>query len=354
MKYGRSLTDLATELERQLLSKSDMIVPTQCMRHQTSDAGATAIIVDTPDGSRSFPSTEVFRRQVADKLKIPFSYFERMRADQPALLDRNVNTWLQSEPENRMIRTLDGNARAFLSDRYRRLDNYDLLAHVFPMLQRLPGARFDSVELTSSRMYLKVVTPQVQVELQPGDFVQAGVVVSNSEIGQGSLSVQPLLYRLICKNGLIAADRAMRKTHVGRLAEASTEEVTLFRDDTLAADDKAFFLKVRDVVEAAVSEATLITIAEKLRKTMGIRLTGDPVKSVEVLATRYLLNEKERSGVLRSLIAEADLSCFGLVNAVTGYAQEVEDYDRSTELEIIAGRMIEQKSSEWRALAQAE
>ena len=37
-----------------------------------------------------------------------------------------------------------------------------------------------------------------------------------------------------------------------------------FRDDTLQAEDKAFFLKVRDVVEAAVSEATFQQIAEKL------------------------------------------------------------------------------------------
>ena len=353
MKYGRSLTDLAAELERQLLSKRDMIVPTQRMRHQTGDTGSTAIVVETPDGVTSFPSTEVFRRQVAEKLKIPFAYFERMRVDQPALLDRNVNTWLQSEPENRMIRTLDGQARAFLSDRYRRLDNYDLMEHVFPMLQRLPGARFESVELTPSRMYLKVVTPQIQVEIQPGDMVQAGVAISNSEIGQGSLSVQPLLYRLVCKNGLIAADRTMRKTHIGRLTDASTDEVTIFRDDTLAADDQAFFLKVRDVVESAVSEATFACVAEKLRKTLGIKLTGDPVKSVEVLATRYLLNDTERAGVLRALIAEADLSAFGLVNAVTGFAQEVDDYDRSTELEAIAGRMIEQKEIEWSLIAQA-
>jgi hypothetical protein len=119
----------------------------------------------------------------------------------------NVDTWLHHEPELRMVRTLDGQARAFLSDRYRRLDNYDLREHVLPMLQRLPDARFESTELTPTRLYLKVVTPRVQIEIQPGDIVQAGVVISNSEVGQGTLSVQPLVYRLICRNGLIAADR---------------------------------------------------------------------------------------------------------------------------------------------------
>ena len=117
-------------------------------------------------------------------------------------------------------------------------------------------------------MYLKVVTPRVEFEIAPGDVVQAGIVITNSEVGCGTLAVQPLVYRLICRNGLIAADRAMRKTHVGRMSDASSDEVTVFRDDTLQAEDKAFFLKVRDVVEAAVSEATFRQVAQKMQKTL--------------------------------------------------------------------------------------
>lgn len=353
MKQGRTLIGLAEELERQLSTKVDMIVPTPLMHHVTDTGGATALLIEAPDGSKRFTATESCRRQLADRLKIPFAYFERMRTDQPELLDRNVNTWLHKEPEQRLIRTLDGRARAFLSDRYRRLDNYDLLEHVLPILRELPGARFESMELTETRMYVKVVTPRIEFEIQPGDVVQAGVVISNSEIGHGSLSVQPLVYRLVCRNGLIAPDRAMRKAHVGRLQEASTEEITIFRDDTLAAEDKAFYLKVRDVVQAAVSQATFEQTAVKMRATLGIKLTGDPVKAVEVLATRYLLNEQERSGVLRSLIAESDLSGYGLVNAITGYAQEVDNYDRATELEQLGGRLLHQSKAEWEALTTA-
>lgn len=353
MKQGRTLIGLAEELERQLSTKVDMIVPTPLMHHVTDTGGVTALLIEAPDGSKRFTATESCRRQLADRLKIPFAYFERMRTDQPELLDRNVNTWLHKEPEQRLIRTLDGRARAFLSDRYRRLDNYDLLEHVLPILRELPGARFESMELTETRMYVKVVTPRIEFEIQPGDVVQAGVVISNSEIGHGSLSVQPLVYRLVCRNGLIAPDRAMRKAHVGRLQEASTEEITIFQDDTLAAEDKAFYLKVRDVVQAAVSQASFEQTAVKMRATLGIKLTGDPVKAVEVLATRYLLNEQERSGVLRSLIAESDLSGYGLVNAITGYAQEVDNYDRATELEQLGGRLLHQSKAEWEALTTA-
>ena len=353
MKSGRSLISLAQELERQLATKQDMVVPSSLMRCQTDEGGSCQMMIEATKGMETYGITNLARRQLAEKLKIPFAYFERMRAEQPDLLDRNVNTWLQSDGERRLIRTLDGNVRAVLSDRYRRLDNCDLAENVLPILQRLPGARFESVELNETKMYIKVVTPRVEYEIAPGDVVQAGIVITNSEVGQGTLSVQPLVYRLVCRNGLIASDRALHKTHVGRTLQTEDETITVFRDDTLAADDRAFFLKVRDVVEAAVSEATFRQVAEKMQKTLGIKLTGDVVKAVEVLASRYTLNETERAGVLRHLITDGDLSGYGLVNAVTHYSHSIDDYDRATEFEALGGRLIELPASEWKGLAEA-
>jgi hypothetical protein len=353
MKSGRTLVNLAQELERQLATKRDLVLPSSLLQCRTDEGGNLTMIVDARNGDGEYGITDLARRQLAEKLKIPFAYFERMRTEQPGLLDRNVNTWLQNDEERRMIRLLDGQVRAVLSDRYRRLDNFDLAENVLPILQRLQGARFESVELTETKMYLKVVTPQIEVEIAPGDVVQAGIVITNSEVGQGTLSVQPLVYRLICRNGLIASDSALRKTHVGRVLLSEQEAMKVYRDDTLAADDRAFFLKVRDVVESAVSETTFRQVAQKLQKTLDIKLTGDPVKTVEVLANRYTLNESERAGVLRHLIVEGDLSAYGLVNAVTHFSQDVEDYDRATEFEALGGRLIELPPSEWRELAEA-
>lgn len=353
MRSGRTLVSLAQELQRQLESKKDLVVPSPLVRHSTSEGGRTTLVIEEPGGPVAYGVTPLARRQLADKLGIPYAYFERMRENEPALLDRNANTWLQGEADRRLLRTLDGNVRAVLSDRYRRLDNYDLAEHVLPILQGLPDIVFESVELTDTRMYLKCVTPRLKFEMEPGDIVQAGIAISNSEVGQGTLSVQPLLYRLVCRNGLIVADRALRKTHVGRALGQEDDGVMVFQDDTLRADDKAFFLKVRDVVQAAVSEATFTQAAMKMQKTMGIRLTGDPVKSVEVLAQRYTLNDTERSGILRHLVMEGNLTGYGVVNAVTHYSQEVEDYDRATEFEALGGKLIELSAAEWKPLAEA-
>ena len=97
-------------------------------------------------------------------------------------------------------------------------------------------------------------------------MVQAGIVISNSEVGCGTLSVQPLVFRLVCRNGLIrTGPRCARRTSAARCTRTMIRS-GVFRDDTLAADDKAFFLKVRDVVEAAVSEATFRQVAQKMQE----------------------------------------------------------------------------------------
>jgi hypothetical protein len=157
MKNGRSLVSLAHELERQLASKQDLLVPSNRMSYRT-EASVSHVTVAGQDAVMEYGITELAQRQLADKLKIPFSYFQRMREEKPELLDRNVNTWLAESEERRMLRTLDGQVRAVLSERYRRLDNFDLAEHVLPILQRLPGARFESVELTETKMYLKGAT----------------------------------------------------------------------------------------------------------------------------------------------------------------------------------------------------
>ena len=356
MRNGRSLVALASELERQLSSKRDLVLHPSLMRHETREAGDTHLIIDHPGGG-DFAVTELARRQLAAKLNIPFAYFERMRSEQPQLLDRNVNTWLQCDEGHKMVRTLDGQARAVLSDRYRRLDNHDLANAVIPILMTLPDVRFESMELTDTKMYLKVVVPPLAYTMAAGDIVQAGLVVSNSEVGQGTLSVQPLMYRVLCSNGLIVPERALRKAHVGRALGGALggedDALRIFQEETLRADDRAFFLKVRDVVQATVSEKTFLEGAHKLQRTMGVRLTGDPVKTVEVLADRFDLSDGERSGVLRHLISGGDLSGYGLVNAVTHFSQEVDDYDRATEFEALGGKLVELNHRDWATLATA-
>jgi hypothetical protein len=114
MKSGRSLVNLAEELERQLARKQDLVVPSSLLQCRTDEGGDLKMLVEARSGEVEYGVNSLARHQLADKLKIPFAYFERMRHEQPALLDSNVNTWLRTDGDRRMIRTLDGTVRAVL------------------------------------------------------------------------------------------------------------------------------------------------------------------------------------------------------------------------------------------------
>ena len=205
--------------------------------------------------------------------------------------------------------------------------------------------------MTDSKMYIKVVNPRITAEIAKGDIVQAGLIITNSEVGHGSVSVRPLIYRLVCLNGMIAEDGSVRKYHVGRANEAN-EDFSIFRDETIEADDRAFLMKIQDAVSAAVNQARFTSIVSKLRESKEAKIEPPTVtRVVELTSKEYGISDRESQGVLGHLIAGGDLSLYGLANAVTRYAHDVESYDRSTELEATGYRIATMSPAIWRQIA---
>lgn len=342
MKAGRSLAELAAEIRRQSESKRDFLADT---RELTLLNGSELHL----SGQAEFGMRSLAHAQVAEHLSIPRGYYERLRRDHPTLLDENVNRLFRAEPSLRMVRTLDGQARAFLSNRYRRLDHEELAEAILPVLGEIPHVEFPSCEITDSRLYLKAVTPRVEAEVKPGDVVQAGVVISNSEVGLGALSVRPLVFRLICRNGAVV-NEAVRRYHVGRQVD-SDEAAHVFRDATLAADDRALWMKLADVVRAAVDETRFQAVVQRLRVSAESEPMQDPNQGVKELGRRLQLSEHEQGSVLHHLVLGGDLTRYGALNAVTRAAEEADDYDRATELETIGGAVLGMTEQEWVAVA---
>ena len=343
MKAGRTLQDLALELDRQLEAKRDFVVGTQSM--DITEAADRFRLLPDNEPELAFGMSDLFHRQMGATLGIPAKYYDKMREDYPALLAQNVNGWFGREPSKHTVRTLDGTARAFLSDRYRRIDNYEIAQATLPVIGEMPDAQVVSCEVTDNRMYIKVVNPRLEAEVQKGDIVQAGIVISNSEVGLGSVSVMPLVYRLVCLNGMIVNDLGKRKYHIGRELEESWE---LFSDETLQADDAAFMLKLADIVRTAVDEAKFGMVVDKLREAAQIKITAHVPQVVELTAKQYGFTKTEETGILQHLISGGDLSLYGLSNAVTRSSQDVPDYDRATALETAGWQIATMPPDIWK------
>lgn len=353
MKQGRSLTELAAELTRQQEAKRDFVADTRALRLTAPAANEMKLEVKGAS-DQPFAVTRHTAKQIATRLEIPQRYFDRMASEYPRLLEQNVNGWFAAQPERRLVRTLDGNARAFLSNRYRRLDHAELAEAVLPVLLEAEASiEIASCEVTETRLYLKYVTSRVMGEVRPGDVVRAGGVVSNSETGSGSLSVQPYIERLVCANGMVVPDLGQKRYHVGRHIEGDSEAFALYSERTIEADDRALWLKVQDTVRATLNADGFTRILNRLKEATTQKIEGDPTKAVEVLANKLTLSEKEQGSVLRHLIRSADLTAYGCVQAVTETSKEAESYDRATELEAAGGAVLTLPPTAWREVALA-
>ncbi len=351
MKSGISLPQLAQELTRQQHAKRDFLVLNRALRlvQVPRDTQPRLLLAFGPE---QLPVQPYAHGQFAQVLGIPKPYYDRLLQHAPALLTTNVNHWLGASPARRLVRTLDGAVRAYLSERYRALDHGDLAEAVLPVLAEDPQLEMASCQITATRLYLKAVTPRLTAEVRKGDVVQAGIVISNSEVGAGSVRVEPLLYRLACLNGMIVNDLAMKRYHVGRSNGHGDDAIqALLRDETKALNDRAFWATVQDVVQGTLQEATFQQIVDRWRDATQELITRDPVQVVEVTAKRFGLSEPERGQVLRHLVDGGELSRYGLANALTRASQDVEDYDRATDLERLGGQLIELPRQAWQELA---
>lgn len=360
MKEGRTLTQLAEEITAQQKTKRDFLVPANRLEMLGGDdAKDGGLRLRIPAKTKEFDFQDfgirdLAHEQIAERLQIPKRYYDVCRERAPELLTRNVNHWLRASDDRRTVRTLDGSTRAFLSDRYRRLDNDELAQHLLPKLFEIPGLSVKSAEITEKRLYLQVVNSRVQGEVRPGDVVQAGVCISNSEVGCGALSIQPMVLRLVCMNGAVMNDQKLRQHHLGGRQnggenwELPWEKLS---SEAARAQDNALWLTARDIAKASLEEALFAQNLATMRKAAGEKIEAQPQDVVELTAKRFNLLEGEQGNVLAFLAGGGDMTRWGLVNAVTSAANQASDYDRAVELEKVGGQILEMPDTMWRTLA---
>jgi hypothetical protein len=88
MKTGKTLVEMAQELQRQSEAKRDFIADTRTVE-MTPDG---QLVLE--NGTRhEFPVSDHAHSQIAARLDIPAKYYNRMRQEDPELLAINTNNW---------------------------------------------------------------------------------------------------------------------------------------------------------------------------------------------------------------------------------------------------------------------
>lgn len=357
MRTGKTLEQLGKEVMRQREARKDYIANVKAISaaHFSDPAAAPndppnpgvefqgVNLILSNGNRREFPVNDYAHGQIATYTGIPKQFYDRLRGTHAALLANTVNTLMSEKPaDKRLVRTLDGRCRAFLSDRYRCLDNIDLMEHLMPMIMPRRDLSLAASEITEQRLYIKLVSSELQGEVKVNDVVRMGLLISNSEVGAGSIMVAPFTERLRCRNGAVHLEYGKRKAHLGRAFDGLNDEVTeLFTDETKKAADKAFFLQLRDVVSNILTGDTLKGLLEDMKAAAEDKPEfRDVASEVEEITMGLGLNKFERSTALKMLIEGGDLSRWGIANSITATAGEVNDFDRATELEAIGASVM--------------
>ena len=364
MKTGKTLTELAQEIERQRTTKKDFVAPLSMLEMKSNGVST----IDLNHGGAMVVNS-VAHEQIAEKMGIPKKYYDRMRVEAPELLDRNVNHWFKTPKkdavgkalpvEQVLVRTLDNNVRSLLSSKYRSLDHAPFAEAVLPVLAELDLLVL-SCEITERRLFIKAVDKSIERDIPTGAKMGSGhtifntlapaITLSNSEVGCGSLAVLGSVFTRQCTNLATFSERSTRKYHVGARREDTESIAELLSDETKMLTDQATWAQMRDVVKAAFDRAKFDALVDKIAGSVEDKIT-DVIKLVDNTAKQLILRDTEKVSVLQHLIQGGDLTRYGLFNAITRTAEDVEEYDRATELEKFGGNIIDITPKDWKQLA---
>lgn len=328
------LANLVEELERQKESGMDLIVDSQSLKAVPDENQGIRLTIPAIPEYGAYPLSEWAHSQLAEKLEIPKRYYDRMRnAGKAELLAENINAWL-GEKERRLIRILDGKIRAILSDRYRIMDNYDLVFLAFDEFKKKETVEIYRADLTETMLYLKAVDKTLTAEIREEDVIHGGLILRNSEVGASAFRVEPFLLRKICKNGLIG-EHSLKRIHLGRQT-LEIGEID-WSDETRELEDKALWAKIRDIIRATFDREVFESWVERLKESTEV-IIENPVKAVNNIVKLAGLTEERKNELLMHF---SEHTKYGLVSAVTTIARDTESVDEQIRLEEFGGRLVD-------------
>ncbi len=317
-----------------------MNVEEVCAYVRTDDLGKRDTILRREDlalenGRISLPYPEHLRHphglaltpwataQMCQRLGMPTGYFRRCPTH---LQDSQFNHWVQRTDGHRrerwLLRTREDSLRGVLTERYAPLDNADILEILAPMLE--PHYEVRWFALSDESMHLRVVDPRLARDVLPNDRLIAGIHLANSEVGKRAVTVDALVFRLVCSNGLV------------RLVKGAS----LLYQRHLSWSKPRFEAELQRAVREALLHG--VGFIERLSWATQEHLP-DVDGTLRMLGSRWNWGETLQTRVRESLKAEPRTqqeTLYGLVNAVTQAAQELPADDRY-DLEVLAAELVD-------------
>ena len=345
MEHERLLTNI-NELEQLKKNSKDYIIPNDAITIHYNEFFQKFIVeAETPDGTKEYYPSIIAFNQICEKIGIPRTYVKRcLERDKQKLLAYNINEWL-NEPSNFLLRTHEDKLRAFLSDRFRLIDNYDVAMLFLETRKKLEKEGIDisisNIKLSETNMYIKCTSPQLKSEIIPeinnpqkNDIVNGGIIISNSDIGKGRFSIKNYIEVLRCTNGMIGKHEFSR-VHIGKKLD---EGQINWSEHTHNLQSETFWSQAKDMITSAFTKEIFQNWIKEINGEAQT-IINKPIQAIDNIIKEFNINESDRDDLLAEF-SQRGKTKWSLSNAVTQLAQKKENYDDQIELEKIGTEII--------------
>jgi hypothetical protein len=163
-----------------------------------------------------YEPTDFALGQIASRAGVPLQYLRELAAPQSAPWQHQLASEILGQHYGNagdvrvLVRSVRGQLRGWVSDKYRRLDSRPLVDALADEARNAGAVPVDGVA-TETRVAIKVIVPRI-LEPIPGEFLAIGGEWSNSDVGNGTHSFRTFALRVAC---LLC--RAPHKRHYAEL-----------------------------------------------------------------------------------------------------------------------------------------
>jgi len=280
-------------------------------------------------------------QQMAQTTDLPIKFIDGLQNTPERwakeLLAHNLSTMFANRfAKNRyLLRSVFGEVRGFLSDRYRRLDSRPIIEAFATEVGRKGAFPYNGY-VTDTKVALQAIMPEVYEPI-PGEMVAYGLSLENSDFGNGALSIRAYLLRIWCSN-LAITQEEMRQVHLGRRLDDSM----IYSQRTYELDAETTVSAVRDVIGAHLNAEALRKRMEMIKQANATAVDSTGAKE----SLKKLLLKSETDEVIEAYNSPdtynlpAGNTTWRLSNAISWVAGKTEDTERKLELMKIAGAVL--------------
>jgi hypothetical protein len=276
-------------------------------------------------------------RQASDRASIPQKYSSLLQTSAwgKKLLAENLREQFAHADDRVLLRSVNNELRAVLSDNYRRLDAFQII-DAFAEAVTTAGGVITEVQISDLRIGVKAIHPTI-LWIGNDPFV-LGARLGESDFGKGAHAVSAYLTRLICLNGMTGESMA-RQVHLGkRIGDDS-----MFSDRTRDLDTQTMASATGDIVRAQFSPEAFGARREKIERAAATDI--DPKETFRELGKVLTKVETEKATETFMFGTEeqvpAGRNAWRLSNAISWIAKSATNVERTIELERLAGALLD-------------